>query len=80
MMGMGYARNMYSDLQEIIKYCKKVSSRWNFLKLIHNARNDKHKTLSVILKAASAVDISLPKPVCCLYVGVGLIYCTYLSG
>jgi hypothetical protein len=44
MMGMGYARNMYSDLQEIMKYCKKLSSRWNFLKLIHDARNDKHKT------------------------------------
>jgi hypothetical protein len=31
MMGMGYAQNMYSDLQEILKYCT-VSSR-NFLKL-----------------------------------------------
>jgi hypothetical protein len=43
MMGMGYARNMYSDLQEIIKYCTNCHLVGTFFKLIHDARNDKHK-------------------------------------
>jgi hypothetical protein len=33
MMGVGYARNMYSDLQEIIKYCAKCHLVGTFLKL-----------------------------------------------
>jgi hypothetical protein len=42
MMGVGYTQNMYSNLQEIIKYCTKCHLG-TFLKLIHDARNDKHK-------------------------------------
>jgi hypothetical protein len=49
MMGVGYARNMYSDLQEIIKYCTKCHLVGNFLKLIHDARNDKHKIYKEII-------------------------------
>jgi hypothetical protein len=42
MMGECFARNMYSSLQDI-KYCTRVSSCWNFLELIRDARNDEHK-------------------------------------
>jgi hypothetical protein len=30
MMGECFTRNMYNDLQEIIKYCTRVSSCWKF--------------------------------------------------
>jgi hypothetical protein len=33
MMGVGYARNMYSDLQEIIKYCTKCHLFGTFFKI-----------------------------------------------
>jgi hypothetical protein len=38
MMGVGYARNMQSDLQEIIKYCTKCHFVGTFLKLKKNTR------------------------------------------
>jgi hypothetical protein len=49
MMGVGYARNMYSDWQEIIKYCTKCHLVGTFLKLIHDARNDKHKITNLLI-------------------------------
>jgi hypothetical protein len=36
------SEHVSGDLQELIKYCTRVSSRWNFLELIHDALNDEH--------------------------------------